>query len=67
MGFVYLQHNNILEQKEVDHMLREEKNQFNITSVTSSMKYIMISINKDLVTTSVKHLYKDSCSLLTYL
>ena len=35
MGFVYLQHNNILEQKEVDHMLREEKNQVNITSVTS--------------------------------
>ena len=48
-------------------MLREEKNQVNITSVTSSMKYIMISINKDLVTTSVKHVYKDSCSLLTYL
>ena len=67
MCLVCLQHNNILEEKEVDHMLRQEKNQVNITSVTSSMKYIMISRNKDLLTTSVKHVYKDSCSLLTYL
>ena len=67
MGLVCLQHNNVLEEKEVDHMLRQEKNQVNITSVTSSMKYIMISRNKDLLTTSVKHVYKDSCSLLTYL
>ena len=67
MGLVCLQHNNILEEKEVDHMLRQEKKQVNITSVTSSMKYIMISRNKDLLTTSVKHVYKDSCSLLTYL
>ena len=55
--------------KKVDHIPIEEK----VKSVLPASQYIMtlfcsvISRNKDPVVASFKHVYKDSCSPLTYL
>ena len=63
-----LQHNNILTGKHVDHVLSEEKTKSILpASQHTILFYPKTSRKKDPVAALFKHVYKDSCSISSFL